>query len=84
MGFGGISIWQLLIILAIIILIFGTKKLRNIGGDLGGAVKNFKKAMADETNENQPQQTAERLEKVEENQDNIEESKAQTKQTSSE
>ena len=48
MGFGGISIWQLLIVLGIIILIFGTKKLRNIGGDLGGAVKGFKKAMTEE------------------------------------
>lgn len=47
MGIGGISIWQLLIILAIVILIFGTKKLRNIGGDLGGAVKNFKSAVKD-------------------------------------
>ncbi|MBZ9558084.1 MULTISPECIES: Sec-independent protein translocase subunit TatA [Modicisalibacter] len=45
---GGISIWQLLIVLGIIILIFGTKKLRNIGGDLGGAVKGFKKAMNDD------------------------------------
>jgi len=45
MGFGGISIWQLLIVLGIIILIFGTKKLRNLGGDLGGAVKGFKSAM---------------------------------------
>lgn len=44
---GGISIWQLLIVLAIIVLLFGTKKLRNIGGDLGGAVKGFKKAMRD-------------------------------------
>ncbi len=42
---GGISIWQLLIVLGIIILIFGTKKLRNVGTDLGGAVKGFKKAM---------------------------------------
>ncbi|SDM17321.1 sec-independent protein translocase protein TatA [Modicisalibacter muralis] len=42
---GGISIWQLLIVLGIIILIFGTKKLRNVGGDLGGALKGFKKAM---------------------------------------
>ncbi|WP_213611453.1 Sec-independent protein translocase subunit TatA [Pseudoalteromonas sp.] len=48
MGFGGISIWQLLIVLAIIVLLFGTKKLRGIGGDLGGAVKGFKKAMSDE------------------------------------
>ena len=48
MGFGGISIWQLLIILVIIVLIFGTKKFRNIGGDLGNAVKGFKKAMNDD------------------------------------
>ncbi|AUL74259.1 Sec-independent protein translocase TatA [Pseudoalteromonas sp. 13-15] len=48
MGLGGISIWQLLIVLAIIVLLFGTKKLRGMGGDLGGAVKGFKKAMSDE------------------------------------
>jgi len=47
MGFGGISIWQLLIVLAIVLLLFGTKRLKNIGGDLGGAVKGFKKAMND-------------------------------------
>lgn len=45
---GGISIWQLLIVFAIIILLFGTKKLRNIGGDLGSAVKGFKKAISDD------------------------------------
>ena len=50
MGFGGISIWQLLIVLAIIVLLFGTKKLRGMGGDLGGAVKGFKKAMSDDQN----------------------------------
>lgn len=49
---GGISIWQLLIVLGIIILIFGTKKLRNVGGDLGGAVKGFKKAMNEDTDKN--------------------------------
>ena len=43
----GISIWQLLIILAIVILLFGTKKLRNIGGDLGGAIKSFRSAVKD-------------------------------------
>ncbi len=47
MGFGGISIWQLLIILVIVVLIFGTKKLKNIGSDLGGAVKGFKDSMKD-------------------------------------
>lgn len=48
MGLGGISIWQLLIVLAIVVLLFGTKKLRNIGSDLGGALKGFKKAMSEE------------------------------------
>lgn len=48
MGIGGISIWQLLIVLAIIVLLFGTKKLRGIGGDLGNAVKGFKKAVSEE------------------------------------
>lgn len=48
MGLGGISIWQLLIILAIVALIFGTKRLRNIGGDLGSAIKGFKKGIKDD------------------------------------
>lgn len=48
MGFGNISIWQLLIVLLIVVVIFGTKKLRNMGGDVGGAVKNFRKAMNEE------------------------------------
>lgn len=43
----GISIWQLVIILGIVILLFGTKKLRNVGGDLGNAIKSFKKAVKD-------------------------------------
>lgn len=45
---GGISIWQLLIIVAIVVLLFGTKKLRTLGSDLGESVKGFKKAMADD------------------------------------
>jgi len=45
---GSFSIWHWLIVLVIVLLIFGTKKLRNIGGDLGGAVKNFKDAMREE------------------------------------
>lgn len=44
----GFSIWQLLIVLVIIVLLFGTKKLKNIGSDLGGALKGFKSAMSDE------------------------------------
>ena len=46
MGFGGISIWQLLIVLAIVVLIFGTKRLKGMGTDLGGALKGFKDAVA--------------------------------------
>lgn len=48
MGIGGISVWQLLIILAIVIMLFGTKRLRTLGGDLGSAVKGFKKSMSDD------------------------------------
>ena len=43
----GISVTQLLIVLVIVIVLFGTKRLRNIGGDLGGAVKGFRSAMKD-------------------------------------
>jgi sec-independent protein translocase protein TatA len=42
---GSLSIWHWLIVLAIILLVFGTKKLRNLGSDLGGAVKGFKEGM---------------------------------------
>ncbi len=42
---GGLSIWHWLIVLLVVVLIFGTKKLRNIGQDLGGAVKGFKEGM---------------------------------------
>ena len=45
MGFGGISIWQLLIILVIIVLLFGTKRLRNIGTDLGSAIRGFRNSI---------------------------------------
>ena len=46
---GGLSIWHWLIVLVVVVLIFGTKKLRNIGQDLGGAVKGFKEGMKSET-----------------------------------
>ena len=45
MGFGGISIWQLLIVLLILIMLFGTKRLKSLGGDLGEAIKGFRKSM---------------------------------------
>jgi sec-independent protein translocase protein TatA len=44
----GISVTKLLIVLAIIVVIFGTKRLKNVGADLGGAIKNFRSAMRDE------------------------------------
>ncbi|AHF02472.1 preprotein translocase subunit TatA [Marichromatium purpuratum 984] len=47
MGAGGISIWQLLIILVIVLLLFGTKRLKNLGSDLGTAIKGFRSAMSD-------------------------------------
>jgi len=48
MGFGGMSVGSLLLILVIVLLLFGTKKLGNIGADLGNAIKGFKKAVSDE------------------------------------
>ncbi|MCK5647445.1 MAG: Sec-independent protein translocase subunit TatA [Gammaproteobacteria bacterium] len=56
MGFG---VTELLIILAIVLVLFGAKKLRNIGGDLGGAIKNFKTAMKDEENAKEEESTTE-------------------------
>lgn len=46
---GGISIWNLLIIAVIVVLLFGTNKLRSLGSDLGASIKGFKKAMGDDT-----------------------------------
>jgi sec-independent protein translocase protein TatA len=47
MGAGGISIWQLLIILVIVLLLFGTKRLKGMGSDLGNAIKGFRSAMSE-------------------------------------
>ncbi len=44
----GISVWQLLIVLAIVLVLFGAKRLKNIGTDIGGAIKGFKKAVKEE------------------------------------
>ncbi len=52
MGLGGISIWQLLIVLAIVIMLFGTKRLRTLGSDLGSAVKGFRSSMSDDDAKN--------------------------------
>ena len=48
MGLGGINMWELLIVLLIVILIFGTKRLKTIGSDLGGAFKGFRRAMSND------------------------------------
>jgi sec-independent protein translocase protein TatA len=45
MGFGGISIWQLLIVLLIVVMLFGTKRLKSLGSDLGDAIKGFRKSV---------------------------------------
>ncbi|KAA1189691.1 twin-arginine translocase TatA/TatE family subunit [Pseudohalioglobus sediminis] len=48
MGIGGISVWQLLIILLIVIMLFGTKRLGSIGADLGSAIKGFRNSVKDD------------------------------------
>ncbi len=48
MGFGGISTWQLVIVAVIVLLLFGTKRLRSLGSDLGDTVKGFRKAIKDD------------------------------------
>lgn len=67
MGIGGISVWQLLIILVIVVLLFGTKKIRSLGGDLGNAIKNFKNAMQD--GEDQQKEEQQLRHESEDNQD---------------
>lgn len=53
----GLSIWHVVIFLVVVVLLFGTSKLKNLGKDVGGAVKDFKKSMRDETEENAQLQT---------------------------
>ncbi|MES2553066.1 MAG: Sec-independent protein translocase subunit TatA [Pseudomonadota bacterium] len=55
---GSFSIWHWLIVLLIVVLVFGTKKLRNIGSDVGGAMKNFKDAMGQENAGDKQQKAA--------------------------
>ncbi|MGS2717878.1 Sec-independent protein translocase subunit TatA [Eionea flava] len=68
MGFGGISIWQLLIILVIVVLLFGTKRLKGMGADIGGAVKGFKKAL---NNDDEQKANAENSEASEQNKESV-------------
>ena len=55
---GGISVTQLLILLVIVMLVFGTKRLRNIGSDLGSAVKGFRKGIEDDLKDKGPEEIA--------------------------
>ncbi len=62
---GGLSPVHWIIVLLIVVLIFGTKKLRNLGQDLGGAIKGFKQGMSEGTDEKNPELTAKTEQTVE-------------------
>jgi sec-independent protein translocase protein TatA len=62
MGMGGISIWQLLIILVIVLLLFGTKRLKSLGSDLGNAFKGFRSALSDSEAEKKDEEEPKRIE----------------------
>lgn len=81
MGFGGISMWQLLIILLIVVVIFGTKKLGSIGSDLGGALKGFRKAMNDADSERDTPQIGQQEREQPDAQFSAEEQDAQRKRS---
>jgi sec-independent protein translocase protein TatA len=82
MGLGGISVWQLLIVLVIVVLIFGTKKLKNMGGDIGGAVKSFKSAMgAEEKTDAEDGDASEEIDSNTNKEETEEETKEETKES---
>jgi len=56
----GISIWQLLIILAIVLVLFGAKRLKNVGSDIGGAIRGFKSAVKEQEEEKKDADTADK------------------------
>lgn len=61
MGLSGISIWQLLIVLAIVVMLFGTKRLRTLGGDLGSMIKGFKNSMSSEETKKEEEEEAQKI-----------------------
>lgn len=69
MGIGGISIWQLLIILAIVVMLFGTRRLRTLGSDLGTAIKGFRSSMGKEDTDATADPDAAEPEKTDQKQD---------------
>jgi len=82
MGIGGISMWQLLILLLIVVLVFGTKRLRNMGGDLGAAVKGFRKGMEEARDDPEEKLEPDQL-KADERSEAASEEPAKNKQSSS-
>jgi len=74
----GISIWQLVIVLVIVVLLFGTKKLRNMGGDIGGALKSFRKAVKDGDEKKPEDQDADKL--TEQNEERVIEGEVASKE----
>ena len=81
MGIGGISIWQLLIILALVIMIFGTKKLKSLGTDLGSAVKGFRASVTDKSEDKDGEDNAQAAKEdpVQRSESNETQTKKQTK-----
>lgn len=75
----GISIWQLLIILAIVLVLFGAKRLRNVGSDLGGAIKGFKSAVKDEEEKKDDTKQASVENKTDDKEGNVFDAKAEQK-----
>lgn len=63
---GTFSIWHWLIVLIIVLLVFGTKKLRNLGSDLGGAIRNFKTSMKEEEEKGSSEESGQESKKLEE------------------
>jgi sec-independent protein translocase protein TatA len=77
---GSFSIWHWLVVLAIVVVIFGTKKLRNIGSDLGGAIKNFKESMKGEEDAAKQEEAA-KLEAPKKSESRVVEGKVTAKKT---
>lgn len=63
---GTFSIWHWLVVLAIVVLVFGTKKLRNLGGDLGATIRNFKQSMKEEGEKSDAEAPADEARKLNE------------------
>ena len=79
---GGLSLWHLLIVLAIALVIFGTKKIRDLGGDLGGAIRNFKTAVRegeDESESETPPAATKKIARVEKKEPRVIEGKVESK-----